>query len=69
MLVSMPFIVIFGWLVPNYGFPITFILCSLIAFSGNFLIWKAFTYPIPRIKDIEVASEEEKEEIEEMDVV
>jgi hypothetical protein len=44
-------------------------LCALIALSGNLLIRKGFTYPIPRIKDIEVASEEEKEEIEEMDVV
>ena len=69
MLCSMPLIVLFGWLVPNYGFPVTFIICSLVALSGALMIRKGFTYPIPRIKDIDVATEEEIEEVEELDVV
>jgi hypothetical protein len=69
MLCSLPLIIFFGWLVPNYGFPVTFTICAIVALSGALMIKKGFTYPIPRIKDIEVASEEEKEEIEEMDVV
>jgi MFS family permease len=69
MLCSMPIIVLFGWLVPNYGFPVTFTICAFIALSGALMIRNGFTYPIPRIKDIEVASEEEREEVEEMDVI
>jgi hypothetical protein len=69
MLCSMPLIVLFGWLVPNYGFPVTFTICSLVALSGTLMIRKGFTYPIPRIKDIEIAAEEEREEVEELDVV
>jgi MFS family permease len=69
MLCSMPIIVLFGWLVPNYGFPMTFTICALIALSGALTIRKGFSYPIPMIKDIEVASEEEREEVKEMDVI
>jgi MFS family permease len=69
MLCSMPIIILFGWLVPNYGFPVTFMISALIALSGALMIKKGFSYPIPKIKDIEAATEEEKEEVEEMDVL
>ena len=34
MLLSIPQIAIFGWLIPEIGFPITLLLCALISLSG-----------------------------------
>jgi MFS family permease len=68
MLVSMPLIAFFGWLVPLTGFALTFILCAIITSFGVSLIYVAFQRPIPKAEDIIPASEEEIEVVEELDI-
>ncbi len=68
MLVSMPLIFLFGWLVPRSGFPLAFVLCALICLVGVYLIKKAFDQPIPKAEDLVPATEKEREEVEELEV-
>ena len=68
MLLSMPLIAFFGWLVPLTGFALTFILCAVITSFGVSLIYAAFQRPIPKAEDIIPASAEEKEVVEELDI-
>ena len=68
MLVSMPLIAFFGWLVPRSGFPLTFVLCAVISVFGVYLIKKAFDQPIPKAEDLVPATKEEREEVEELEV-
>ncbi|MHA2461797.1 MAG: MFS transporter [Candidatus Thorarchaeota archaeon] len=68
LLVSMPLLGFFGWLMPLSGFPLTFVLCAILSLLGALLVKKAFSYPIPKIADVTTASEDETEEIEEMEV-
>jgi MFS family permease len=69
MLASMPLIAIFGWIIPETGFPPIFVFCALITFAGAVLVRKAFSYSIPKAEEIIQATQEEKVEIDEMDVV
>ncbi|MFW9846729.1 MAG: MFS transporter [Candidatus Thorarchaeota archaeon] len=68
MLASAPLIALFGWLIPQYGFPLTFSICSLVTLIGALLVRKAFSYPIPKADEVRPASQEEVIEIEELDV-
>ncbi len=67
MLASIPLIAFVGWLVPIFGFPLTFSICSLVTLVGALLVRKAFSYPIPRIEEVKIARIEESE-IEELEV-
>jgi MFS family permease len=68
MMASAPLIALFGWLTPQYGFPLTFALCSIVTFTGALLVRKAFTYPIIKADEVQTATEEEVSEIQELDV-
>ena len=68
MLASAPLIALFGWLIPQYGFPLTFSICSLVTLIGALLVRKAFSYPIPKADEITSASHEEVIEMEQLDV-
>ncbi|MFX0108996.1 MAG: hypothetical protein ACFE7R_11980, partial [Candidatus Hodarchaeota archaeon] len=68
MLASVPLIALVGWLVPLYGFPLTFSICSLVTLMGALLVRKAFTYPIPKVEEVKIADREEASEIEELEV-
>ncbi|MHA2020191.1 MAG: MFS transporter [Candidatus Thorarchaeota archaeon] len=68
MLTSVPLIALFGWLIPQYGFPLTFAICSLVTLTGALLVRKAFTYPIPRADEVTIASQEEVSELQELDI-
>ncbi len=68
MLASAPLIALFGWLIPQYGFPLTFTICSLVTFTGALLVRKAFTYPIPKADEVIIASQEEASELQELEV-
>ncbi|MFX1563322.1 MAG: hypothetical protein ACFFDP_08440 [Promethearchaeota archaeon] len=65
MLFAIPLLIFFGWLLPLYGFPLTFGLCSLISLLGAILIRKGFSYPIPKAKDLPTIHEEAVEAIPE----
>ncbi len=47
LLLSIPQIAFFGWLLSVAPIPITLILCGFISASGCFMIHKAFKYPKP----------------------
>jgi MFS family permease len=68
LLVSMPLLGFFGWLMPLSGFPVTFVLCAILSLLGALLVKKAFSYPIPKTADLTTASEGETEEMKEMEV-
>ena len=68
MLLSMPLLMIFGWILPTFGFGLTFGLCSLIAFGGGLLIRKGYSYPIPKIKEIVPAPPDEQEVVETLEI-
>lgn len=65
MLFAMPLLIFFGWLLPQYGFPLTFALCSFVALLGALLIRKGFSYPIPKAQDLPKIHEEAAEVIPE----
>jgi MFS family permease len=55
MVVSLPLVIIFGELVPRVGFPISFILLSIISLVGILLIRRAFDHYIEPDEEIESA--------------
>jgi len=69
MLISIPLVAFFGWLIPfTGGFLLTFLICALISVLGVGMIWAAFKNPIPKADELVPATEKEKEEVQEMDV-
>jgi MFS family permease len=68
MLASAPLIALFGWLIPQYGFALTFTICSLVTLIGALLVRKAFDYPIPKADEVRLASQDEVSELQELDV-
>ena len=69
MLVSMPLIAFFGWFIPfTGGFLLTFLICAVISLLGVAMIRAAFNNPIPKADELVPATEDEKEEVQEMDV-
>ncbi len=68
MLLSIPQIAIFGWLIPEIGFPMTLILCAIISLSGVLVTKHALGLERPianpetsteDIKQIEIVEESE----------
>ncbi len=53
ILVAMPLIWFFGGFVPLYGLAATFILVAMVALLGSLLIYKGFSYQIPKADDLE----------------
>jgi MFS family permease len=69
MVVSMPLIAFFGWFIPfTGGFLLSFLICAVISLLVVAMIWAAFNNPIPKAEELVPATEEEKEEVQEMDV-
>ncbi len=59
MLLAMPLLIIFSFLLPIYGFPLTFALVSSVAFLGAYLTQKGYSYPIYKAEDLPEAEAEE----------
>ncbi len=53
ILLSIPLIAFFGWFIPIYGFPYTFVLLGVIALIGTIIIKIGFDYPIPKSEDLD----------------
>ncbi|MFW9892546.1 MAG: MFS transporter [Candidatus Thorarchaeota archaeon] len=68
MLISMPLIAFYGWLIPLSGFTLPFLLSAVISLLSVVMIWMAFNNPIPKADELVPATEKEKEEVQEMDV-
>ncbi|MGY5859751.1 MAG: MFS transporter [Candidatus Thorarchaeota archaeon] len=68
MLVSMPLIAFYGWLIPLSGFTLPFLISAIISVLSVIMIWRAFKHPIPKAEDVVKADEEETEEVKEMDI-
>ena len=69
MLMSMPLIAFFGWFIPfTEGFFLTFLICAVISLLSVAMIWAAFNNPIPKAEELVPATEEEQEEVQEMEV-
>jgi MFS family permease len=54
MLVAVPLVLTFGWILPAFGFPVTFTLLSLIGLLGYLILKRGFSYPIRKAVDLEV---------------
>jgi MFS family permease len=67
LLVAMPLMIISGEMISQLGFPPVFIILSLLGILGFILVRKAFTYPIPKAKDLEqsLSDQEDVDIIEE----
>jgi hypothetical protein len=57
MVMAVPLVLAFGWIVPAYGFPVTFTLLSLFGLLGYLLLKRAFSYPITKAADLEVTQD------------
>jgi len=69
MVVSMPLIAFFGWLLPQSGgFTLTLLLCSIISLVATIMIREAFKNPIPVAEIVVEADVKESEEVQKMDV-
>ena len=67
LLIAMPFIAFFGWLLPQSGFPLTFGLMSIVALIGIVMIALGFRYPIPKADVIVPAPDDAIEIVDKMD--
>jgi MFS family permease len=69
MLVSMPLIAFFGWLLPQSGgFTLTLLICAAISLLGTMMIWKAFKNPILVAEAVVAADMKESDEVQIMEV-
>jgi hypothetical protein len=68
MLLSMPLIAFYGWLIPLSGFTLPFMISASISLFSVYMIWSAFKHPIPKAEDVVKADAEEAEEVQEMDI-
>jgi len=68
MLMSMPLIAFFGWLIPFSGFTLPFVLCAIISLLSVVMIRMAFNNPIPKAEELVPATEKERKEVQELDV-
>ncbi|MDF1537857.1 MAG: hypothetical protein P1Q69_03035 [Candidatus Thorarchaeota archaeon] len=56
ILLAIPQIALFGWLIPTAGFPVTMTLCAIISLVGVLMIAKGLSHPKPLAKDLEQPS-------------
>jgi len=68
MLVSMPLIAFYGWLIPLSGFTLPFLISAVISAISVVMIWMAFKHPIPKAEELVPAAKEEAKEVDAMDV-
>jgi MFS family permease len=69
MIVSMPLIAFFGWLIPQSGgLALTLTLCAFISLVGTVMIRTAFKHPIPVAEVLVEADKKEKKEVENLEV-
>jgi hypothetical protein len=54
MMIAVPLVLGFGWIIPAYGFSVTFLLLSLIGLLGYLLLKRGFSYPIQKAEDIKI---------------
>ncbi|NWF95717.1 MAG: MFS transporter [Candidatus Thorarchaeota archaeon] len=52
IIASIPVIYAFSFILPMYGFAVSFAICSMITLVGTLMIWKGYRYPIPRAQDL-----------------
>jgi hypothetical protein len=65
LLLSMPQIIIFGWVITEFGVPPALILCGLVSLAGAFMLRKAFSYPMSEKDESSIdVSEEIPEDLE-----
>ena len=67
LILAIPFVVLFGWLLPLSGFPLTFSLMSLVALVGTLLIVAGFKQPVPKAEVIEPAPQDAIEIVEDLE--
>ncbi len=63
LIFAMPQVIFYGWIITEYGVPLSLLLCSGVAIIGILLIRKGFSYPIP-VPDDGLAMEETPDEDE-----
>lgn len=68
MLVSMPLIAFYGWLIPLSGFTLPFLISAFIALISVVMIRMAFNNPVPKADELVPATKKEREEVQELDV-
>ena len=68
MMLSMPLIAFYGWLIPRSGFTLPFMISAVISLFSVVMIWRAFKHPIPKAEDVIKADTEEAEDVKEMDI-
>jgi len=68
MLMSMPLMLFYGWLIPLSGFTLPFLISAIISVFSVLMIWSAFKNPIPKAEELVPATKKEREEVQEMDV-
>jgi MFS family permease len=51
-------IVVFGWILSNFGFPVTLLCLAFIALIALLLIRKGLTYPIPVLNEPDISVED-----------
>jgi len=54
MMIAIPLVLAFGWILPAFGFSVTFMLLSLIGLLGYLLLKRGFSYPIQKAADIKI---------------
>jgi len=67
LLLAMPFVALFGWLLPQSGFPLVFSLMAIVALVGTLMIVAGFKNPIPKVESITPATEEAIDVVGEME--
>lgn len=67
LLLAMPFVAFFGWLLPQSGFPLVFGLMAIVALVGTLMIVAGFRNPIPKVESITPATEEAIEIVGDME--
>lgn len=69
MVISMPLILFFGWLLPQSGgFTLSLVVCAFISLIGTLMIREAFKSPIPVAEAVVEAGKKESEEVQKMEV-
>ncbi|MFW9918003.1 MAG: MFS transporter [Candidatus Thorarchaeota archaeon] len=68
MMMAIPFILLFGWLLPLHGFPTTFMLMAIVTLFGTLLIVQGFRNPIPQAELVVPAEEEAIEIVGDLEV-
>ncbi len=54
MIIAIPLVLAFGWILPIFGFSVTFMLLSLIGLLGYLILKRGFSHPIQKAVDLEV---------------